>query len=557
MRKFKILSGRTMAAALSAAMIFQGTALAGPLDELNEILEKQVEAAGDSLLEQTVGFSDLADLMDEKGLNFQMTAKLLPESLELMDLTGEEFADETVRFGFQLNPELEKWVLTAGFGEESSSILDAALYGSQEQLALALPQFYAGAVALNSGNLKEQIMNSDLAAILGMTPESMAEIPDIEMSFYPYDDGTEGFEDYSERMEEELEESAVVEATEADGVTTYAVTFSRDKLMDVYRYMFEEYMSVFTGAGMVFGTGSDTELTVDEMVDQMVTVMSACILEDLTVNYEVRNNLVEKMYFEMPIDTAKIVEAQDQLSGAQQQIAEEMIESVAVEQLAPAGKASDAVADVDAVPSVEVSGPTVEVENEFKGTVYCDVVYFNPAQPQEGFTVNVEMADDAGTDFISMGMDFATKLDGTMQIGTITLDLEENGENIYSGTVYEERFDAATGDLNAQVLVEAEGTRVELNFDGTFSNIEKGKGFVLTVDELSMVVDGEKLGVSGEISLNADAGDVSAPADSRAILELKQEDLVGLVSEISTNAYIWSMQFTPQTETSESTVAIQ
>ena len=108
MRKFKILSGRTMAAALSAAMIFQGTALAGPLDELNEILEKQVEAAGDSLLEQTVGFSDLADLMDEKGLNFQMTAKLLPESLELMDLTGEEFADETVRFGFQLDPELEK-----------------------------------------------------------------------------------------------------------------------------------------------------------------------------------------------------------------------------------------------------------------------------------------------------------------------------------------------------------------------------------------------------------------------------------------------------------------
>ena len=179
MRKFKILTGRTMAVALSAAMMFQGTALAGPLDELNEIIEKQMEDAGDNLLEQTIGFSDLAEQMEEEGLNFQMTARLLPETLELLDLTGEEFADESVRFGFQLDPELEKWVLTGSFGE--TPILDAALYGSHEQLALALPQFYAGTVALNAGNLKEQIMNSDLAAILGMTPENIAEIPDIEM----------------------------------------------------------------------------------------------------------------------------------------------------------------------------------------------------------------------------------------------------------------------------------------------------------------------------------------------------------------------------------------
>ena len=61
MRKFKILTGRTMAVALSAAMMFQGTALAGPLDELNEIIEKQMEDAGDNLLEQTIGFSDLAE----------------------------------------------------------------------------------------------------------------------------------------------------------------------------------------------------------------------------------------------------------------------------------------------------------------------------------------------------------------------------------------------------------------------------------------------------------------------------------------------------------------
>lgn len=555
MRKFKILTGRTMAVALSAAMMFQGTALAGPLDELNEIIEKQMEDAGDNLLEQTLGFSDLAEQMEEEGLNFQMTARLLPETLELLDLTGEEFADESVRFGFQLDPELEKWVLTGSFGE--TPILDAALYGSHEQLALALPQFYAGTVALNAGNLKEQIMNSDLAAILGMTPENIAEIPDIEMDFYSDDDGTDGFEDYSERMEAELEESAAVAASEADGVTTYSVTFSRDKLMDLYKDLFQEYMKVFTGAGIVFDTGSDPEQTVDEMVDQMVSVMSACILEDLTVNYEVRNHLVEKMYFEMPIDTAKIVEAQNQLSSEQQQIAEEVITSVTVEPLAPAGKASDAVADVETVPSAEVSQPVVEVENEFKGTIFCDIVYSNPAQPQEGFTVNVEMADDAGTDSISMDMDFATKQDGTAQVTTITMNLEENGETLYSGPVYTERFDAATGDLDAQILVEDEDTRIELNFDGTFSNVEKGKGFVLTVDELSMSVDGEKLGVSGEVSLKAEPGDVAAPADARVILELKQEDLVALVSEMSANAYIWGMQFTPQIETPESTVVIQ
>lgn len=559
MQKFKIFSGRTMAAALSAAMLFQGTALAGPIDELNEIMEEQVEEAGDSLMEQTLGLSDLADAIEDHGIDFQLSAKLTQETLEMLDLADDEYAGECARFGFKLDPNLEKWMLTAGLGEETDPLLDASLYGDRDQLALILPQFYAGALALKAGNLKEQIVNSDLATILGMTPEDAAQIPDIDMTFYPDDMDAEdlfgGYGDFLEEQAEQLEDRVAVEKTEADGVVTYALTLEREMLMDVYRAVFREYMSVLAGAGMVFGTGENPSESMDAMIDQMLDVMGAGIPDQFTMYYEVRNNLVEKMYFEMPIDTAKIAEAQKDLESAEEEFAENLIESIEVEELAPAGEASDANGVTVVTSPIEVSDPDIEIEtSEFKGTISFEMTYFEPAQPQKGFAVDMKMTEDATQESITIAMDFVTETQGTTETDTVTMELKENEETIYSGTVYTATFDAATGDLDAQILIEDEDTSVALKLDGTFTNVEKGKGFVLTVDELSMSVDGEKLGLEGEVSVKADPGEVPAPSDSRAVLELKQEELVGLVSEISANAYIWSMKFVPQTD---STVAVQ
>ena len=76
MRKLRNYFAKTAAAALTAAMVLQGTALAAPLDELNDIMEKQEEMQPDSLMEETLGLSSMAEAMDDNGLQIQLKAGL-------------------------------------------------------------------------------------------------------------------------------------------------------------------------------------------------------------------------------------------------------------------------------------------------------------------------------------------------------------------------------------------------------------------------------------------------------------------------------------------------
>lgn len=582
MRIFKMFSAKTAALALAASMVFQGTALAAPLDELNEILENQAELQGDSLMEQTLGLSDLGDAIGDDGLNFHLKVQLDEATAALLSEEAGPLADGAFSFGLQVDEELEKWLVGLGLGTEAEPLLEASLYGDAQQLALSLPQFYTGALALGAGNLKEQLANSDLAVILGMAEEDLQQMPDINMTFWPSDalldaagNTMELQADLAESLADNLEANAQVEKTEVYGGTVYSITVQMDDVIELYRAFYTSFFSVFTDSTLsaLFGvntSGMDTE----ELVDQMLGQLDAGVEDTFTMDYEVQDNLVRKIRFEMNIDTNAIEQAansatessasdvaltaEDAGTTADIEIvaddaypeeigvvagedAEVMETEIVEETLAPVGNAEDAA------PATDVTVNESEADASIV-TVDCEVAYFDPAQPQNGFSISIDMTEEATGETIAMLMDFGTETEGTKETSWFGIEVMEDGTVLYAGTPYTATFDAATGDLDVLFSVEADDEAVALILDSTFTEIEKGRGFVLTIDELSMSVDGEKLGLSSEIGVSADPGSIDAPTDSRMVLELTQGGLLDLVNEISANAETWAAQFVPQTE---------
>ena len=57
-----------LATTLSASMLFSQAAMAAPVDELNEVLEKQQELKGESMAAKTLGFEELGKAFAENGM---------------------------------------------------------------------------------------------------------------------------------------------------------------------------------------------------------------------------------------------------------------------------------------------------------------------------------------------------------------------------------------------------------------------------------------------------------------------------------------------------------
>ena len=569
MRKLRNYFAKTAAAALTAAMVLQGTALAAPLDELNDIMEKQEEMQPDSLMEETLGLSSMAEAMDDNGLQIQLKAGLNDQTAEMLGEEAEMLKGGYALLGLQVDPELHKWMVTLNLSSEESSLLDASLYGDEELLGLSLPQFYAGALALRAGNFKEQLMGSELATILGITEEDAAEIPSIDMKFYPDDDGDagklfSGIQDKIEEKGEEIENNAQVEKTETDGVVTYAVTFKTEDIMGIYEVIFDSYLSAFTNAGMI--TGADVSDAADA-VDQMMEMMGSVLGDELTVNFEVKDELVEKISYELYMDSTKmeqleetVYDAADPVGTAEDALgtAEDIvgIGEEAADTLEAAEAETDAVADLEEADTTDEAiildgdpiDVTVDKGEDFTGYMSFELTYTDPAQPSKGFTGNVVVSDENHEEQGTIRMDYATEQQGTVETATFSMEVSEEGAVAFSGDVYTSSFDSATGDWNITLALPSDDGNVELALDSTFSEIEKGKGFVLTVDEISMTVDGETIGATAEVAVSADPGEIATPTESKAILEMTQGQLLDLVNEVSANAEAWAAQFAPETE---------
>lgn len=573
-------------------------------EELYKILRRQEEMAGASLLEQTVGFEEIFEAAQKRGLGLNMEFGLSEGTAETLGIPAEEIDGGSVRLNTQVDTKLQKWLFEAEAASKEDSVLGLSLYGDQERLALSLPQFFEGAVAIGSGSLVKQYTGSVLEQVLGEYPE---ELPDINLDFFPEMKDVTGSYDllgeWEKTVEEETEkfgDSLVVEKKEEEGQQIYQVTCETEKAIEVYRDLMSEYCSLLMKTG-IFSIDDIWEMedTMEEGFD-----MARLMLDDeITVAYYVQDGLVTQVQFMLHMDgnKASVTVEEDDLANdalgedsagnisasdgtvADMGAGEEKLADITVGEDAAADTEEESITDItvggdsaadtgeDIVTDIAIGGDAAaDIETEADNfadieageteTIYdpdqdvtldFEFVYQNPANPEAGFDLTMKGIDGNGTEQIGMLVKMVTETEEKSSDTTVSIRLEELGEVVYESELLHYGYDAATGDFDINMTISDEETEVSFVLDSTFTDVEKGNHFTWVIDQLSLYSGEERMGVKGFVTLAADPGEISQPGNIRMLFELTEEQFIGLMTEIQGKAMSWAQQFEEQPETEE------
>lgn len=523
-----VLAGQS--GALAAAQEEQNEALAGALredprgarEELEEILKRQEELAGEGLLEETIGFDELFKAVKRRGLNLKAEFGLTEGMARILEIP-EEIEGGSVSFLTQVDPKLRKWLFEAGTYLNGDAVLEFSLYGDQERLAFLLPQFFEGALAIGSGSLLEQYTGSGLEQILGEYPEGM---PDLDLDFFPdmeavvnsYDltgEWKQAVEEGTERLAEGLS----VEKQETEDWQIYKATCETREIIRVYRDIMNEYYSMMRKTG-VFSMSDIWEM--EDTVEESLNLAELVLEDELAVFYYVEEGLVSKLRFTLRVD------------GNQA--------SAAVSDLEPE---EDTGTDITADETEAAYDPDQDVTLDF------DFVYRDPAKPQDGFDLTMRGTDGTGTEQVGMLLSMETETEETSFDTTVSIRLEELGQVVFDSDFFHCGYDAVTGDFDVDLTVEDEEETVSFVLDSTFTGVEKGKCFTWAIDRLALSSGTEQLGINGTITFSSVSGGIQAPEQVRMLLEMTQEELFNLAAEIQMKAESWARQFEDQAESEE------
>lgn len=511
--------GKLITAAM-AVLLVRTTAMAAPMDELNEILTAMPELKQETFLSETLGLPQIKEMIKENGIDIHWKGSLTDgtaESLRVQDMIPEGGYAE---FGFQIDRNAQNWKAEAGLGTAEGVLGNLSLYGEHDTLQLAIPQLYDGSAALHAGNLKEQYENSVLSVLLGEDYSGV--IPKLNMRFYPdaadLDLMNALTDSFAEALIQEtagIEEQVQVGKTENGDEVIYTMTCPSEVIKEVYASFFEGYIGLFSQFNVV-----DTyELSeMEDELDRMLEEVFAVLPEEIDVDFFTKEGLLEKIYYELYLDT----ETMEAVSG-------DVVEGV----LDEAGTAQDAAGGTDG----------------FKGTAAYEIAYIDPTNPAAGMEFHMTMTDDTAGEYADVLVQLATATEGTISDTTLMAAISVEGEPVYTGTLYTKTFDASTGDLDMSLAVqvdpegmigEAETAELPtLTLDSTFTEIEPGVGFTWVVDGITLSIEDESIGITYELTVNAKPEAITDLQPEHVILEMDEAELTTFIMEISANAQNW------------------
>ena len=276
-------------------------------------------------------------------------------------------------------------------------------------------------------------------------------------------------------------------------------------------------MEVFSSLA-AFASSSDSDLEqmpqqIDQMVDEMVTVLG----DSITVDFHIKDDLLEKISYHIYVDTTSLEEKTENSE------------------------------DADTI---------MEVNEPFQGNLDYEIAFVDPSQPMKQMDFTMTMTDLDQNEFARMFITMKTEREGTTVTSSLESELEfkeeEETESIpfVSGQL---TYDTVSQDLDGELVIKTEEDSVIYTLDSTFSEIEKGKSFCWNVDELSATVGGETIGLKAKIDLSADAGEIAAPEKEISLFSADQNEVYGLIGQLAMNAQTWAAQFAPETAVIETT----
>ena len=577
LRKRTIPARRTFAAVLSAAMLIPSVSFATSNDqnaaeELKAILTAQQEQSVDSLLEETLGLSQLAKAASENGLQWHFTGGLLPETAALLDIP-DDWSDTTCSLQARIDPKLKKYLFEAGLQHASDDLLDVSLYGDEDLLAVAIPQFYSGSLALRSGNFRQQYLKSGLSELLGN--DASDDIPDLDLHFYPQTAASDDslISELQSTITGLQDSVAVTKATD-EGVDIYTATLRADQLTDFYRTLFRQLLAPMQALD---DFSADDAEELEAQLEEMLTMFQSVLPEEIPVQFEVSDQLLQRIHYELDLDVNALEALADEYDDSYDDdydyddaYDDDYDYDDAYDDDYDYDDAHDDDHDYDdtddlydsdhtgAAFGIHVNESVSELPKDID-TISCsyELAFANPENLSEGYNFFMNLGyGEAPSALMAVSLNYSQQQEDGTESAALSLNIDADGESVYSATPYVMQFDSASNELAAQFSITDSDTdeTIALFFSGTFSDIEKGKRFRLDIDDLSLnnitaaAEDMESLGITASLSVDAEPGDIVTPTDCRYLLEMDQNALMSLFMECSANAETWSQLYAPESE---------
>ena len=577
LHKNTIPARRTFAAVLSAAMLIPSVSFATSNDqnaaeELKAILMAQQEQSADSLLEETLGLSQLAKAASENGLQWHFTGGLLPETAALLDIP-DSWSDTTCSLQARIDPKLKKYLFEAGLQHASDDLLDVSLYGDEDLLAVAIPQFYSGSLALRSGNFRQQYLKSGLSELLGN--DASDDIPDLDLHFYPQTAASDDslISELQSTITGLQDSVAVTKATD-EGVDIYTATLRADQLTDFYRTLFRQLLAPMQALD---DFSADDAEELEAQLEEMLTMFQSVLPEEIPVQFEVSDQLLQRIHYELDLDVNALEALADEYDDSYDDdydyddaYDDDYDYDDAYDDDYDYDDAHDDDHDYDdtddlydsdhtgAAFGIHVNESVSELPKDID-TISCsyELAFANPENLSEGYNFFMNLGyGEAPSALMAVSLNYNQQQEDGTESAALSLNIDADGESVYSATPYVMQFDSASNELAAQFSITDSDTdeTIALFFSGTFSDIEKGKRFRLDIDDLSLnnitaaAEDMESLGITASLSVDAEPGDIVTPTDCRYLLEMDQNALMSLFMECSANAETWSQLYAPESE---------
>ena len=577
LHKSTIPTRRTFAAVLSAAMLIPSVSFATSNDqnaaeELKAILTAQQEQSADSLLEETLGLSQLTKAASENGLQWHFTGGLLPETAALLGIP-DGWSDTTCSLLTRIDPKLKKYLFEAGLQHASDNLLDVSLYGDEDLLAVAIPQFYSGSLALRSGNFRQQYLKSGLSELLGN--DASDDIPDLDLHFYPQTAASDDslISELQSTITGLQDSVAVTKATD-EGVDIYTATLRADQLTDFYRTLFRQLLAPMQALD---DFSADDAEELEAQLEEMLTMFQSVLPEEIPVQFEVSDQLLQRIHYELDLDVNALEALADEYDDSYDDdydyddaYDDDYDYDDAYDDDYDYDDAHDDDHDYDdtddlydsdhtgAAFGIHVNESVSELPKDID-TISCsyELAFANPENLSEGYNFFMNLGyGEAPSALMAVSLNYSQQQEDGTESAALSLNIDADGESVYSATPYVMQFDSASNELAAQFSITDSDTdeTIALFFSGTFSDIEKGKRFRLDIDDLSLnnitaaAEDMESLGITASLSVDAEPGDIVTPTDCRYLLEMDQNALMSLFMECSANAETWSQLYAPESE---------
>ena len=577
LHKNTIPARRTFAAVLSAAMLIPSVSFATSNDqnaaeELKAILTAQQEQSADSLLEETLGLSQLTKAASENGLQWHFTGGLLPETAALLGIP-DGWSDTTCSLLTKIDPKLKKYLFEAGLQHASDNLLDVSLYGDEDLLAVAIPQFYSGSLALRSGNFRQQYLKSGLSELLGN--DASDDIPDLDLHFYPQTAASDDslISELQSTITGLQDSVAVTKATD-EGVDIYTATLRADQLTDFYRTLFRQLLAPMQALD---DFSADDAEELEAQLEEMLTMFQSVLPEEIPVQFEVSDQLLQRIHYELDLDVNALEALADEYDDSYDDdydyddaYDDDYDYDDAYDDDYDYDDAHDDDHDYDdtddlydsdhtgAAFGIHVNESVSELPKDID-TISCsyELAFANPENLSEGYNFFMNLGyGEAPSALMAVSLNYSQQQEDGTESAALSLNIDADGESVYSATPYVMQFDSASNELAAQFSITDSDTdeTIALFFSGTFSDIEKGKRFRLDIDDLSLnnitaaAEDMESLGITASLSVDAEPGDIVTPTDCRYLLEMDQNALMSLFMECSANAETWSQLYAPESE---------